>query len=236
MDHSPTERSRAAIIASVLTQMYTSHTSNISVMDIGCGEGIIADYLPWYQKKRYVGVDISAEAIQRAQLKRGTYHFSPLPTSPTADQSSNKSTQDDIAHHHSHPNRRSGQAKQLFSLYPHEEQRFPLQFIQSTAHHYHPPHPFDVIIFSEVLYYTEYETLLNQYDAHLTKPDGILIISIYRDGPKLYPKMEAIFSFAREKYHLLDSIDIDGYITRNQESRSKTGFHIEVFRRKSNNV
>mmetsp|Transcript_31366 Transcript_31366/g.45106 ORF Transcript_31366/g.45106 Transcript_31366/m.45106 type:complete len:105 (-) Transcript_31366:2054-2368(-) len=59
MDKVPVERSKIAIIGSVLIPMYSEvKYNNISVLDIGCGEGAISDFLNLAQNSRYVGVDI----------------------------------------------------------------------------------------------------------------------------------------------------------------------------------
>ena len=46
--------------------MYTS--VNASILDVGCGEGAISDFITPDQKKKYVGVDLSKEAIQFAKV------------------------------------------------------------------------------------------------------------------------------------------------------------------------
>ncbi len=188
METNPVERSRSAIIGGVLTQLHAANHINMTILDVGCGEGAIVDFLPPSHTSLYVGVDLSSEAIKLAQQKRGSL----------------SSFRSNI-----------------------------IQFVSSSAHEYEPSSPhqtFDVIIFSEVLYYTEYETIINQYNDYLSKPNGIMIISVYRTGDRLFPKMAAIFEYAREKFQHIDTIDIDGFISRKEkEGREKTGFHIEVF-------
>jgi 2-polyprenyl-3-methyl-5-hydroxy-6-metoxy-1,4-benzoquinol methylase len=66
----PLERARVAMIGGGLAQLY-GIPSNASILDVGCGEGLLFDSLPEEQKKNYVGVDISSVAIQRAQKQRG---------------------------------------------------------------------------------------------------------------------------------------------------------------------
>eukprot|EP01031_Cornospumella_fuschlensis_P029435 gene29435-35528_t len=78
MESVPAERARIAVIGSVLVPSYTP--LNASVLDVGCGEGAIADFLTGGRKEHFVGIDISSEAIQLAIKKRGppmTYIHSP---------------------------------------------------------------------------------------------------------------------------------------------------------------
>ena len=63
------ERSRIAVIGGVFIPMFAN--ANASVLDIGCGEGSISDFLPDSQKQKYVGVDIAKEAIIAAKKARG---------------------------------------------------------------------------------------------------------------------------------------------------------------------
>ena len=66
LDSSPTERARHAIIG-----MYCRHFfPRGKILDVGCGEGTLTDFLSEAQKKRYVGIDISLEAIKIANKKR----------------------------------------------------------------------------------------------------------------------------------------------------------------------
>jgi SAM-dependent methyltransferase len=170
------ERSRIAVIGGVLVPMY-SH-ANASVLDIGCGEGPIADFLTADQRSKYVGVDISKEAIHSAKRKRGP----------------------------------------------------PLKFVHATAHEFTPQHKFDVVIFSDVLYYVEYEKVLKQYEGYLL-PRGIIIISIFHQSEKLM--YENIFKFARSSFEFLDEMEVSGFTKKNKGlNLEKTAFHIEVYRRK----
>lgn len=69
METVPVERSRIAVIGGVLIPMFAN--KNSSVLDIGCGEGSIADFLTDDQKHKYVGVDLAKEAIIAAKKARG---------------------------------------------------------------------------------------------------------------------------------------------------------------------
>lgn len=171
------ERSRIAVIGGVLIQMFAP--SNASVLDVGCGEGSISDFLNPQQRPHYVGIDLSKEAIQIAKQKRGP----------------------------------------------------PLRFVHSAAHLFHPVNKFDVIVFSDVLYYVEHEKVISQYIEYLN-PNGIMIISIFHQSEKLMYEM--IFKYAKEKLNYLDEMEVSGYTKKNaQFSKEKTAFHIEAYRKKN---
>ncbi len=66
LDSSPIERARHAVIG-----MYCqTHKPAGAILDIGCGEGTLFDFLNNVQKSTYLGIDISSEAIAKAQKKR----------------------------------------------------------------------------------------------------------------------------------------------------------------------
>lgn len=175
MEKVAVERSKNSIIGSVLVQMYSY--PNASVLDIGCGEGPISDFLTDAQKARYVGVDLSQIAIQNARKLRPP----------------------------------------------------PIKFVHAAAHRFHPQHTFDVIIFSDVLYYVEHEKVLQQYNGYLN-PNGILIISIFHQSKQLY---EHIFNFARSIFDKIDFMDISGQTKKGLSDKVElTSFHIEVYRKK----
>lgn len=69
METVPVERSRIAVIGGVFIPMFAN--KNASVLDIGCGEGSISDFLTEDQKHKYVGVDLAKEAIIAAKKARG---------------------------------------------------------------------------------------------------------------------------------------------------------------------
>ena len=177
MEKIAVERSRIAIIGGVFVPMYTGHNS--SVLDIGCGEGAISDFLTPFQRTKYVGVDISKEAIAFAKSTRGP----------------------------------------------------PRKFVHAAAHLFSPMHKFDVIIFSDMLYYVEHEKILKQYVNYMN-PDAIVIISIFHQTEKLM--YEHIFNFARTLLVQVDEIDVGGYTVKKKNgSREKTAFHVEVYRQRT---
>lgn len=175
----PVERSRIAVIGGVLIPMYSSST-NSSILEIGCGEGAVSDFLKISQMSRYVGVDISQEAITLAKKKRSI----------------------------------NG-----------------VRFIHSAAHKFQPSLKFDIIVFSEVLYYTEYEKILDQYSTYLT-PKGIIIISIFQMGAA--PLYANIFLYAQSKFQQIDELEISGRTKKKETDVKtiKTAFRIEVYRAK----
>ena len=65
------------------------------------------------------------------------------------------------------------------------------------------------MIFSEVLYYTEYKKILNQYKDYLN-PDGIVIISNFYSGKSLLSGHVQILDFAKQLFYYVDSLDING--------------------------
>lgn len=106
-----------------------------------------------------------------------------------------------------------------------------MKFVHSPAHLFKPIHKFDAIIFSDVLYYVEYEKVLNQYIKYLNI-NGIIIISIFHQTESLM--YENIFLYARKILTKIDEADISGYTKKNINSKSeKTAFHIEVYRLKN---
>ena len=65
LDSTPAERSRSAIIG-----MYCKlYSPNGNILDVGCGLGTLADFLEPIQIRKYLGLDISEEAIARGNRK-----------------------------------------------------------------------------------------------------------------------------------------------------------------------
>ena len=111
------------------------------------------------------------------------------------------------------------------------KRKSPLKFVHAQAHMFQPTHKFDMIIFSEMLYYVEHEKILAQYGKYLT-PNGVIVISIFYRGEKLL--YEHIFKFSQSYFLLVDEIDVLGYTKKSATgSKERTAFHIEVYRLKS---
>jgi len=66
LEKDPGEQSRNAIIAIYCKQFAVDG----KLLDVGCGTGSLCDFLLDKQKENYLGIDISAEAIRLANLKR----------------------------------------------------------------------------------------------------------------------------------------------------------------------
>ena len=174
LENIATERARTAVIGGVFIDMYSS--KNASVLDVGCGEGAISDFINSEQKARYVGIDFSKEAIKLAKSKRQN----------------------------------------------------PMKFVHIGAAEFQPSHKFDVVVFSEVLYYVDHEAVIQKY-IKLLNPNGIIIISIFHPAEQLL--YENIFQYARKVMKLIDEMEMSGYIRKKQNAQlEKTAFHIEVYR------
>lgn len=76
MDKVPIERCKIALIGE-LSKMYSSFNSSAKpyVLDIGCGEGSLADFLREDQKRFYTGIDVSKQAVLSARQKRPDLRF-----------------------------------------------------------------------------------------------------------------------------------------------------------------
>lgn len=67
LEKATVEVSRTAVIGAVLIQKYAPPGP---VLDIGCGTGVLSDFLNAEQKKQYIGIDFSKEAIAIALRQR----------------------------------------------------------------------------------------------------------------------------------------------------------------------
>lgn len=70
LDKSSSERARHEIIG-MFCQQYSPKGR---ILDVGCGEGTLADFLNPAQKRKYLGIDISKEALKIGRQKRDI-HF-----------------------------------------------------------------------------------------------------------------------------------------------------------------
>lgn len=184
MDRVSVERSKNAIIGSVLVPMYAPR--NASVLDIGCGAGAISDFLNSEQQMHYVGVDISKEAVVRAKERRK------------------------------------------------ETGHLLLKYVHSNVYDFTPTHSFDVIVFSDVLYYVDSEKVLEKYATFL-QPSGLLIIAIFSNNfGKTLKYHEHIFETARKLYMKIDELDVGGWTKKKVDGElEKTAFHLEVYRKQT---
>lgn len=128
LDENPTERARHAVIGMYCQKYFPDG----KILDVGCGEGTLTDFLSEIQKQNYIGIDLSGEAIRIGSGKRTE-----------------------------------------------------LKFQNIEAETFETNQKFDIIVFNEVLYYTEYENIFKKY-SELLEPDGIVILSLYRRKNKIY--------------------------------------------------
>jgi 2-polyprenyl-6-hydroxyphenyl methylase/3-demethylubiquinone-9 3-methyltransferase len=121
LEESPVEKIRSAVIA-----MYCKHFSPEGhILDIGCGTGILFDFLSREQQSNYMGIDLSEQAIHIAQKKRN------------------------------------------------------INCKVCDAHLFTPVGKFDIIVFNEVLYYTDHKKIFEKYVHHLNE-NGKIIASVVR--------------------------------------------------------
>lgn len=230
MDTVAIERAKVSVVG-VLSQMYappptatptsdTAPTTTLSststrfttsvgtVLDVGCGEGSLADFLPPHMRIGYVGIDLSKEAVLSAKRKRPSLRFI------------------HSAAHHFHLNLAGGDGdggggeRGGITL--------PGPVGQTRL--------FDVVNFADMLYYVDYSKILRQYE-HFLSPDGIVIISIFfQDKGKLL--YDNIFQDARKVYDKIDAMEISGTTRKQAHGKAivevETAFHIEVYRKKNN--
>jgi len=104
------------------------------------------------------------------------------------------------------------------------------QFIHTTAQAYKPETTlFDVIIFSEAIYYVNHMEIMSQYSKYLS-PDGVIVISIWFTDKIQYIKT-GIFEDIRKEYDMVESFDISGTTSKSKrEKKVPMSFHIEAFR------
>ncbi len=178
MDKVAVERAKMAVIGGVLIQSYAP--SDARVLDVGCGEGPLSDFLNEQQKPKYVGVDVAKAAITSAKNLRGS----------------------------------------------------PRKFVVSTAHEFAPKNKFDVIVFSDMLYYVDYVKVIKQYMSYLN-PKGVIIIAIYHQNSNQQDTTSKIFKFAQSVLNVVDDMDIHGNTQQSKTGpRRRTSFHIEVYKLK----
>lgn len=173
---STVERARNSVISGVFA---LGHAPSGRILDVGCGEGVLSDYLNVDQKKLYLGIDLSSAAITIAKKKRST-----------------------------------------------------LNYMQADATAFPAPlgYTYDVIVFNEMLYYTDHSALLQKYSAkeYLSK-NGIIVISVWYTNKSDFLKV-SIFNDAGKILESVDSIDISGGRTGTGKSKNAIFFHIEAFR------
>lgn len=172
------------------------------ILDIGCGEGILLDFLRKHRNTSYIGVDISSKAIEIATKK-----YAELITSSQQSQSQQRS---------------SSNNEMALRL---------VKFMKSRAENFNPqetqdvststiPAKYDVIVFNEMLYYGDHLSLLKKYKA-LLKPHGIVIISVFFKS-NLNGIKDTIFADAKTLFRRsLDEFTLHG-LTRKRANWKQT--------------
>lgn len=72
IDRVAVERGRNSLITNIMYSLYGggSGATISNLLDVGCGEGVLSDFLHGQQLQHYYGIDISPEAIKSARKKR----------------------------------------------------------------------------------------------------------------------------------------------------------------------
>jgi 2-polyprenyl-3-methyl-5-hydroxy-6-metoxy-1,4-benzoquinol methylase len=163
------ERARNSVISGVFA---LSYAANGRVLDVGCGEGVLSDYLTHKQRKQYLGIDLSKEAIKIASRRRPG-----------------------------------------------------LKFLQANALAYIPPEgvTYDVIVFNEMLYYTDHKEILKKYSTkQFLSKNGIIVISVWYNSKEDYLRA-SIFTAAKSLLESVDAVVLSG-------ATVDLKFQIEAFR------
>jgi 2-polyprenyl-3-methyl-5-hydroxy-6-metoxy-1,4-benzoquinol methylase len=149
---------------------------NGSILDVGCGMGTLSDYINNEQRPKYLGLDISKEAVRIARTKRPG-----------------------------------------------------LAFKVANCESFVPRNKFDVVVFNEMLYYTDHLETMKHYIKFLS-PNGIFVISIWYSKKVEYLK-NSIFADADKLFPKLSlgSIQVSG-TTNKQGYSMAVSSHIEAYR------
>jgi len=144
--------------------------------DVGCGEGTLSDFISENQRPKYLGLDISKEAVRNARSKRPSLAF------------------------------KAGECE---------------SFVPRTN--------FDVIVFNEMLYYTDHSQTMKHYSKYLN-PGGIFVISVWFSRKIEYLR-KSIFEDAETLFPKgsLGALQLSGK-TLNLGTTRDVSFHIEAYR------
>jgi 2-polyprenyl-6-hydroxyphenyl methylase/3-demethylubiquinone-9 3-methyltransferase len=108
-----------------------------------------------------------------------------------------------------------------------------IKIVLSTAESFLPDIKYDIIIFNEVLYYTNHNTIMQKYSKFLNK-NGLIIISVWfkESGPGYYPPnkmMQTIFSDAKKYFNQVDEMILHGF-----KNKISVAFQVGAFQLKNN--
>lgn len=233
---SPIERLRLSTMGTMIIPSYFQYHHKkypITILDMGCGEGLLVDYLLVIPEEppdeignktasssssagdsvyEYVGVDISKVAIQRALQLHNSISNDKKKNHPFVKSHWISTT----AHQFSEILQPSAPLPPSSSTSSSSSSSTP-SFSSSLPVHY------DFIVFSEMLYYVEYRLILQEYEKFLRPPSpeekgggggdgggGKFIISLYfpENNRKLYEEM---LSWMRDRYELVDNYEVSGW-------------------------
>jgi len=138
---------------SVLAGYFQFFKQGGSILDVGCGEGIFQERIGLNSYSKYVGIDISNEAIKSASYKE-------------------------------------------------DEKTY---FKRIDVNNFETTETFDIIVFSEILYYLGYTIIpkfMKKYESFLKK-DGMFIISMMDN-----PNTNEIWRTLESMYPLIDKTEI----------------------------
>ena len=87
IDKVAVERGRNSLITNIFYSLYGGGQASgeggklSKLLDVGCGEAVLSDFLMGAQRQQYFGIDISAEAIKNARKRRASAYSPANPNS-----------------------------------------------------------------------------------------------------------------------------------------------------------
>jgi len=187
---SPIERSRSALLINYYN-VYCGK-NNGTILDVGCGEGVLVDFLQDKQRPLYTGLDLSKEAIRQAQLKRG-----------------------------------GGGVK----------------FNVSSIEAFKSDQKWHMIVFSEVLYYTDHKKVIAQFLPFLHNQGVFAVTSWYKENHEFTTLMtRTIFEDIASVMELVDQVEIKGWSKQSHKNKLKGSnwgevvWRIGIFRRAGTDI
>lgn len=125
---------------------------SLKILDVGCGEGVLLDFIRKDRPIQYVGLDISANAIELGKEKRT---------------SRSNNVNDKINFLHS----------SAYSFNPLNGQK-----LFERDKELHIPTKYDVIVFNEVLYYLRHKEIMKTYRSYLQPHGVVIISTFFKSN------------------------------------------------------